>query len=53
MDMIADAANGDWDAVHVSDESADVGKNGAEVFIAHFHASAFDVENEMDVVFDE
>ena len=51
--MIADAANGDRDAVHVADEAADVGEDVAEVFITHLHAVALDVEDDMDVVFDE
>ena len=53
MDMITNAADGDGDAVHVADESADVGEDGAEVFITHLHAVAFDVEDDVDVVFDE
>ena len=51
--MIADAANGDGDAIHVADEAADVGEDVAEVFITHLHAVALDVEDDMDVVFDE
>ena len=51
MDMIADAANSDRDAVHVLDESADVGEHLAEVFVTYLHAGAFDVEDEVDVVF--
>ena len=51
--MIADAANGDRDAVHVADKAADVGEDVAEVFITHLHAVALDVEDDVDVVFDE
>ena len=51
--MVADAADGDGDAVHFADETADVGKDIAEVFITHLHAVAFDVEDDVDVVFDE
>ena len=53
MDVVADATDGDRDAVHVADESADVGEDGVEVFITHLHAVAFDVEDDVDVVFDE
>ena len=53
MDMITNAADGDGDAVHVADEATDVGEDVAEVFITHLHAVALDVEDDMDVVFDE
>ena len=53
MDMITNAADGDGDAVHVADETADVGEDVAEVFITHLHAGALDVEDDVDVVFDE
>ena len=49
--MVADAADGDGNAVHVADEAADIREDAAEVFITHLHAGAFDVEDEMDVVF--
>ena len=49
--MVADAADGDGDTVHFADEAADVGEDSSEVFIAHFHAVALDVEDDVDVVF--
>lgn len=49
--MIADAADGD--AIHIADEAADVGEDGGEVFVTHLHAIALDVEDDVDVVFDE
>ena len=53
MDVVADATDGDRDAVHIADEATDVGEDGAEVFITHLHAVALDVEDDVDVVFDE
>ena len=52
MDMVADAADGNGDAVHFADEATDVGEDSAEIFIAHLHAVALDVEDDVDVVFD-
>ena len=51
--MVADAPDSDGNTVHFTDEAANVGEDSVEVFIAHFHAIALDVEDEMDVVFYE
>ncbi len=51
--MVADAADGDRDAAHVADETANVGKHLAKVLVAYFHAMVFDVEDEVDVIFYE
>ena len=49
--MVADTADGDGDAVHFADETADVGEHLAKVFVAYLHAMVLDMEYDVDVVF--
>ena len=51
--MVADAADGDRDAVHVVDETADVGEHLVKILITYLHAIVLDMEDEVDVVFYE
>ena len=53
VDMVADAPDFHRDAVHIADETADVGEHLPEVLVAYLHAMVFYVEDEVDVVFCE
>lgn len=50
VDMVADAADFDGYATHVTDDTSDVGEHLPEVFVAYLHAMILDVEDNMDVV---
>ncbi len=50
VDMVADATDFYWDAIHIADESADVGEHLSEVLVTYLHAMILDMEYEVDVV---
>ena len=50
VDMVADATDFDGYAIHVADDTSDVGEHLPEVFVAYLHAMILDVEDDMDVV---
>ena len=50
VDMVADATDFDGYAIHVADDTSDVGKHLPEVFVAYLHAMIFDVEDDVNVV---
>ena len=50
VDMVADATDFDGYAIHVADDTSDVGEHLPEVFVAYLHAMILDVEDDVDVV---
>ena len=50
MDMVADATDFYWDAIHIADETTDVGEHLPEVLVTYLHAVVLDVEDDVDVV---
>ena len=50
VDMVADATDFYGYAIHVVDDTADVGEHLPEVFVAYLHAMILDVEYDVDVV---
>ena len=50
VDMVADTTDFYGYAIHVVDDTADVGEHLPEVFVAYLHAMIFDVEDDVNVV---
>ena len=50
VNMIADTTDFDGYAIHVADDTSDVGEHLPEVFVAYLHAMIFDVEDDVNVV---
>ena len=50
VNMVADATDFDGYAIHVADDTSDVGEHLPEVFVAYLHAMILDVEDDVDVV---
>ena len=50
VDMIADTTDFYGYAIHVADDTFDVGEHLPEVFVAYLHAMILDVEYDVDVV---
>ncbi len=50
VDMVADATDFDGYAIHVADDTSDIGEHLPEVFVAYLHAMILDVEDDVDVV---
>ena len=50
VNMVADATDFDGYAIHIADDTSDVGEHLPEVFVAYLHAMILDVEDDMDVV---
>ena len=50
VNMVADATDFNWHAIHIADESSDVGEHLSEVFVAYLHAMILDMEDDVDVV---
>ena len=50
VNMVADATDFDGYAIHIADDTSDIGEHLPEVFVAYLHAMILDVEDDMDVV---
>ena len=50
VDMVADATDFDGYAIHVADDTSDVGEHLSKILVAYLHAMILDVEDEVDVV---
>ena len=50
VDMVADTTDFDGYAIHVADDTADVGEHLPEVFVSYLHAMILDVEYDVDIV---
>ena len=50
VDMVADATDFDGYAIHVVDDTSDVGKHFSKILVAYLHAMILDVEYDVDVV---
>ena len=50
VDMVAYTTDFDGYAIHVADDTSDVGKHFSKILVAYLHAMILDVEDDMDVV---
>ena len=50
VDVVADATDFDGYAIHVADDTSDVGKHFSKILVAYLHAMIFDVEDDVNVV---